>query len=91
MPPRRPHHGLLSCFQFEPDGLRTEAPTPDILTCPGSILTIWGPRFDVEAEGERGFGDGGLAGVELVTQSHQGFGVAWGTELAEMDVEVAVG
>ena len=30
---------------------------PAILTSAGLFLTIFGPRFDVEAEGERGFGD----------------------------------
>jgi len=41
---------------------------PDILTSPGSVLTVFGPRFDVEAEGERGFGHGQVVGVELVAQ-----------------------
>jgi len=64
---------------------------PDILTSAGSFLTILGPRFDVEAEGERGFGDRQVAGVQLLAQGHQGRGVARGTELAEMDIEPAVG
>jgi len=65
--------------------------SPEILTCRGSFLTIFWPRFDVEAEGEVGLGNDWVAGVELVAQRHQGFGVAWGAELIEVNVQLAVG
>ena len=52
---------------------------------------MFGPRFDVEAEGERGFGDRQVAGVQLLAQGHQGRGLARGTELIKVDVELAVG
>jgi hypothetical protein len=80
-----PQIGLIDGFTIGPDQ------NPDILTCRGSFLTIFWPRFDVEAEGEVGLGDDCVAGVELVAQRHHGFGVAWGAELIEVDVQLAVG
>ena len=43
---------------------------PDILTSPASVLTGFGPRFDVEPQAEVGFWEGRVQGVDLITQRH---------------------
>ena len=88
---RRDYAILLLLVTYGLRAREVAALTPDILTCPGSFLTIFGPRFDVEAEGERGFWDWQVTGVQLLAQGHQGRGVARGTELIEVDMELAVG
>ena len=67
--PRRPRNSrfdnVANPFLQQP-GLPF-AQVPELLTCPGSFLTTFGPRFGVETEAEVGFRYGHIQGVDLIT------------------------